>query len=293
MNNRHELWYVRKQGEISGPFSGSVITNHLIIGRLSLNDEISADKQHWLPVQHQTDLHPQLKQDDPDRAKRYMDERTGLDRRQAQQETPAEAKLRSGERRADEPEFETQRRELRRMLMHKYRARKEHMFWPMLATFLMLLALTMLAILYPTSLPVSLPNCSAPAAPEVNWNNCLKPELDLANIDMSRAKMRNSQLVGSNLMNATLQQADIAYADLRFANLSYSDMQNVILLGANLTQADLSYADLSNADLSYADLSNAKLGGSKLDNTRFDHAIWMNGQLCAPGSVGVCVPFVK
>lgn len=291
MKPKHGQWYIRKDGEISGPFNGSVITNHLIVGRLSLRDEVSADKHHWLPLRHQTRLHPVPV--DTDKAKRHMDERTGLDRRQQEVTPPPEAKLRRGERRADEPDIEIERRELRRVLMQKYRERHERMFWPLLLTFTVLVGITLLALFYPTTMPVPLPNCSAPAAPEVNWNNCLKSDSQLTGVDLTSAKLRNSELSSANLMNATLTQADIAYADLQFANLSYSNLTNVILLGANLNQADFSNANLSQADLSYADLTNANLGNTKLDGVRFDNAIWINGQICAPDSIGECIPLIE
>jgi len=276
---------------MSGPFNGSVITNHLIVGRLSMRDEVSADKQHWLPLQHQTQLHPDLS--DADKAKRHLDERTGLDRREQQVTPPPEAKQRRGERRADEPDIELERRELRRVLMQKYRNRHERMFWPLLITFIALVGITFLAVLYPTTIPVPLPNCAAPPTPEVNWNNCLKSDSQLAGADLTSAKLRNSDLTGVNLMNAALAGADIAYSDLRFTNLSYSNLENAILLGANLTQADFSNADLTQADLSYADLTNANLANAKLDGVRFDHAIWINGQICAPDSIGQCVPLIE
>lgn len=287
MTNKHGQWYIRSQGEISGPFNGSVITNHLIIGRLNLNDEVSADKQHWLPLAQQTALHPDSS--DKDKARRFLDERTGLDRRKMQKTVPPEAKKRRGERRAGEPEIEQERRALRRHLMQKYRQRRERMFWPLLATFLFLLALTVMAILFPTTIPMPLPNCGAPAAPGVNWNNCLKSRADLSNTDMTGAEIRNSQLGSAKMMNMVLVDADIAYANLRHANLSYSDLRGVSLFGSNLSEADLSYADLTGADLAYADLSNAKLGGTELSGARLDHAIWIDGRLCAQGSTGECL----
>jgi hypothetical protein len=292
MESKQGLWYVRQEGEIKGPFSATVITNHLIVGRMSANDEISTDKRHWTLVRHHPELQPQFDSDETERTRRLLDERTGLDRRR-QQQPVSEAKPRTRERRAHEPEFEARRRELRRLLLQKYRQRKQRAFWPVMATSVILLLLLLLAVRYPTTLPVPLPNCSAPAKPEVNWNNCLKPELDLAGSDLSQARLRNSQLIGSSLMNSSLNGADLAYADLRFVNFSYSDMRGATLLGANLAQADLSYSDLSNADLSYADLSDANLGSAKLDNARFDNTIWLNGQLCAPGSVGGCIPLVR
>ena len=213
MEERQGQWYIRKQGETSGPFNASVITNHLLAGRLTLNDEVSADNQHWLRLATQPHLHPELDDEQAERARRWMDERTGQDRRQQQQVTPPEASKRRGERRAQEPEIEQQRRALRQQLMQKYRQRHQRVFWPMLATFVLLLLLTILAVFYPTTLPVPLPNCSAPAAAQVNWNNCLKAESELANMDLTGAKLRNSQLLRSNFMNTTLVDADLAYSN--------------------------------------------------------------------------------
>lgn len=291
MKPKHGQWYIRKDGEISGPFNGSIITNHIIVGRLSMRDEVSADKRHWLPLQQQTPLHPDPP--DTDKAKRHLDERTGLDRREQQLTPPPEAKQRQGERRADEPDIELERRELRRTLMHKYRNRHERMLWPLLITCSALVAITLLAVFYPTTIPVPLPNCAAPPSPEVNWNNCLKSDSQLGGEDLTAAKLRNTDLTGANMMNAALASADIAYSDLRYANLSYSNLENSILLGTNLTQADLSNANLTQADLSYADLTNANLANANIEGVRFDHAIWLNGQICAPGSIGQCLPLVE
>jgi hypothetical protein len=287
MNDTHGQWYIRRQGEISGPFNASVISKHLQLGRLSMDDEVSADAQHWLPLAKQTALHPA--REDVDKVRRYLDERTGLDRRHQQKSPPREARKRRGDRRSPEPEETMSRRALRRYLMEQFRHRREKMFWPLLTTFVLLLALIILATLFPTTIPVPLPNCSAPPAPGVNWNNCLKPDLSLRGADLSGASFRNSQLSHADLMNAILTETDMAYANLYQANLSYSNLSHTSLFGSNLTEADLSYADLRNADLAYADLSNAKLGGAELEGARLDKAIWIDGRECAEGSVGECL----
>lgn len=287
MNHSYGQWYLRRNGEISGPFNASVITKHLQIGRLSMEDEVSADSEHWLPLAKQPALHPS--RDDTDKARRYLDERTGLDRRNKRKAPPREARKRRGDRRSPEAEETQSHRALRRYLMQQFRQRKEKMFWPLLMTFVLLLALTMMATLYPTKIPVPMPNCSAPAAPGVNWNNCLKPDLSLNGSDLSNASFRNSQMVRADLMNTLLSNADLAYVNLHQANLSYSNLSQASLFGSKLTEADLAYADLSGADLAYADLSNAKLGGAELRGARLDKAIWIDGRECAQGSVGECL----
>jgi hypothetical protein len=286
MSYKHGQWYIRKDGEITGPFNGSVIMNHLIVGRLKMQDEVSADKQHWLPLSQQTALHPDSKIDDKNR--RRLDERSGLDRRREKSAVVDAGIERGPDRRSLEPELSQRRRLLHRQLMQQYRQRRERLFWPLMATFSLLIALTLLATFFPTTLPLPLPNCNAAASPGVNWNNCLKSRVDLANQDLSAAKMRNSQLDNANLMNTLLDKADIAYANLRFANLSYSRLQNASLFGSNLSQADLSNADLRGADLAYADLRHAKLGGADLTGARLAHTIWIDGRTCADNAVGQC-----
>lgn len=287
MNNTQGQWFIRKKGEISGPFNASIITKHLQLGRLSMNDEVSADSEHWLPLSKQPALHPARQ--DGHKARRFLDERTGLDRRSNQRVPPVEARKRRGDRRSPEAEEEVSRRALRRYLMQQYLQRREKMFWPLLTTFLLLLSLMIMAMLFPSKIPVPMPNCSASAAPGVNWNNCMKPDLALSGADLSGASFRNSQMAGADLMNTLLPRADLAYANLQQANLSYSSLNNASLFGSNLTEADLSYADLSGADLAYADLSDAKLGGAELKGARLDKAIWFDGRQCAEGSVGECL----
>lgn len=100
--------------------------------------------------------------------------------------------------------------------------------------------------------------CSDPADFQVDWGEC----------DLSGAV-----LPGAVLPEANLSGANLSGADLWVANLSGAD-----LTGANLTGANLDGADLTDATLDEADLSNATLGGTT----------WVDGRVCAPGSVGTC-----
>jgi len=290
MENEQILWYTRKQGIVKGPFTSVIITNDLTLGRLRLTDEISHDQSQWQVIMNVPELHPTGNSEQRLKAKKQLDERNGFDRRVTDSESADQAvKRQQKERRRPESFQEIEHRRLHTVLMHKLRHQKQHVFWPLVMTFSLLIAATLLAIFYPSQLPVPLPNCTTPAAADVNWNNCLKPKVNLQDKDLTNMQLRNSQLIGSNLMNVKLNGADLAYADLRFTNLSYSQLNNTLLLGANLKQADLSYADLTNADLSFVDLRDANIGGSILNNTRFDNAIWTNGQLCAVNSVDQCI----
>ncbi|MDH5358402.1 MAG: pentapeptide repeat-containing protein [Gammaproteobacteria bacterium] len=290
MNNKNTLWYTRQKGSIKGPFNAAIIGNNLLLGRLKPNDEVSIDQVNWYQLVSQPQFTQHLGSEAMEQLKKSLDERNGFDRRFLETtDLPSTVQHRQNDRRQHETDLEIRRRQLHTLLMNKFRQRKEKLFWPLITTLFAVSITFMLAILYPEKLPIPLAKCNETASPNVNWSNCLKPQIDLQNQDLTHAQLRNSQLIGSNMMNTTLIGADIAYADLRFTNLSYSQLQNAILIGANLNKADLSYADLTEADLSYANLTGANLGGSLLNTVRLDHAIWINGQTCAPNSIGRCI----
>jgi len=289
MKNKNTFWYVRQQGKTTGPFLGPVITNNLLLGRLSMQHQACVDRVNWRPIEDIPTLHPA--KDIDIHTKITIDERNGFDRRHPSA-PPADIQLatRSKERRKPEPEDIIRRRRLHTVLMRKFREQTSPIFWPLALVGLFLGIIISLAIFSPTLLPTSKVDCNAAAGIAINWNNCAKPNISLMNIEMSNAQMRSANLAGANFMNATLSNSDMAYADLSASNLSYAQLQRVNLVGANLKNADLSSADLTNADLSYADLTDANLGGSVIDNVSFDHAIWPNGDICGAKSIGKCIP---
>ena len=290
MKQQMTLWYTRQNGNtVRGPFSESVLINLLLIGRIHDKDEVSTDQINWQYIYSQPKLQQGLTLARKTQDSQQLDERSGFDRRHPTDKKEPETQRRYKTRRADEAEEDIHTRQLRSLIMQKFRQQKQPIFWPLMILILVAVTISITTIFYAKPLPTTAIDCNSPAMPGLNWNNCLKSKVDLHDQILNDAQLRNSQLVGSNLMNTTLNNADMAYADLHFANLSYSQLKNAILLGANLKNADLSYSDLSNANLSYADLTNANLGDAKLDNARFDHAIWIDGQQCAVNSIGECL----
>lgn len=288
MKNKNTFWYVRQQGETTGPFLAPVITNNLLLGRLTMQHHACVDRVNWRPIEDIPALHPDKHIDI--QTKITVDERNGFDRRQTSaMNREAKHPTRSKERRKPEREDIIRRRRLHTVLMRKFREQTTPILWPLALVGLFLLTITSIAIFSPTLLPISEVNCNAPAGLAINWNNCSKPDIELANQEMSNAQMRSAYLTHANFMNATLRYADLAYADLSGSNLSYAQLQHTNLVGANLKKADLSYADLSHADLSYADLTDANLGDSVIESVSFDHAIWPNGDVCGARSIGKCI----
>lgn len=42
-----DLWYVRKDGRIRGPFPAGQVAREILLGRIRKNDELSVDREHW------------------------------------------------------------------------------------------------------------------------------------------------------------------------------------------------------------------------------------------------------
>ena len=51
-------WYSRREGVIRGPFTAEDITRYLLLGRICLDDELSADKSTWSPANCFSDMLP-------------------------------------------------------------------------------------------------------------------------------------------------------------------------------------------------------------------------------------------
>lgn len=293
MSQFSEKWFIRQQGNIKGPFTIALLRSNLKRGRLAETDEVSQDQQHWLRL---SDLLAAaiMRQSEPETSpvvdKHPIDERDGFDRRTelAEQSSAAERSQRKKTRREKENANIVRRRQLRTHRMRILFNQRENWFWPLFSISAVIIALFLIAFLYPTLLPLPETACDSPAKANVNWENCIKPRAELTAANLSRANLRNTQLAGAQLMSADLHAANLSYANLQEANLSYADLSKANLMGSHLQHADLSNSLLSNANLSFADLTGANLGNSELEGAQLGHAIWIDGKQCLPHSVGEC-----
>lgn len=283
MRDQTKLWYTRHQGEQRGPFTTALVRANINRGRLCSHDRVSHDQQQWLAVADvpafQEALFASVSHDD---------DRSGFDRRHLNTPQPPPPNQRQGERREPEPQAVIEHRQFRTRMLRGYQMRKEKAFWPLVSLFLVVLFILLLAVVYPTQLPLPQSQCEQPPSPKVNWTNCLMGARDLGAVDLSEALMRNSYLSGSNLSGAKLTDADLAFADLSSLKLSQANMRGADLQGADLRGADLRNADLSKVDLSFADLRDTRLDGAVFDGANLHRTLWSDGRECSPGSVGEC-----
>lgn len=82
--------------------------------------------------------------------------------------------------------------------------------------------------------------------------------------------------------------AKLEGADLRGKNLSGYDFRGADLEDANLSGANLSNANFKNADLENTNLKGAIITGTIFSGAELEYATWVDGRVCAEGSIGGC-----
>lgn len=298
-DREHELWFTRMDGAVQGPHPSGLISRFLLLGRLTLDDDISLDGENWQPVRAFPRLIPEELQhgDTPEARERLLQARLREDERLRERRgsgpVPPEVRdMRVGERRQPEPETMIRHRRQRAEWLARPReslnaAMRGPIPW-VGAGAAVLIAVILLVWSRDGVEPGTLPDCHLPAAPEVNWSYCRMVGLDLRGVDLSRANLRNTDFLETRLDGARLSDADLSYADLRRSRLDDADLRGAVLTGATLQAAVLARANLEGADLSYVSVLGADLTGVRLDGAVLDRAIWTDGRICANGSVGTC-----
>ena len=315
-----QLWYTRREHEIRGPFPALQISRFILLGRIRVTDELSTNQNDWqlvtdVPVLMPEELKASL--DTPEAQERLLiarmreDERNSHDRREGGgSDVPDdERRKRPGnDRRKDEDEQLIRHREIKTAIAESAKKSQENHFFRGVFATILIAGLIGGAWYYQPWEKQESVDCNAPAQPWVNWSNCLMEGVRLATTDLRGARMRNANIANGDFRGSQLGGADLAYTSLVGANLSGTQMSQASMVGANLRNADLSGANLTGANLAYAifqganlsgadltgaDLSNANFKGANIKSSRIadaklDKTIWINGKLCAVGSVGNC-----
>lgn len=293
------VWYVRRRGEIIGPYPAGLISRYILLGRVRDDDEISADGTEWTPVRDHPELIPSVMKaaaDDPlaqqrlEAARRWADERTRERRAEADAGAPPEDHRQRGDRRTSEDPAAVDHRAARAVRAHEQQSVSAHSFALVLIVGVVAVVLGGVAYFHRPPPPSSSSLCSSAPASKVNWSNCVLDGAQLARADLTGAVLYSARLTAANLAGARLAASNASYATLSLASLEDADLRDANLTGANLRRARLVRARLDRADLSYADLTGADLAGATLAGARLGNAIWTDGRICAPGSVGACQP---
>lgn len=308
MKMPHTLWYLRRGDTVQGPFAARLLSRQLILGRVTEDDQVSTDRIVWKRIADVPELVPALLQADRKdpvarqrlmAALRWEDERNGRDRRAGPSYGARSGDKRRGrERRGLEELKEVNHRAFRATRQGTEAAQwrrseqeaERRGLWQIGALVVLLALAGVGAYLFVPRNPVTpVPECAAAPRPQVNWSNCRLEGAKLVRAALAGAYMPNVQLTRAQLGGAELRNADAAYANFAMADLRSATMAGANLMGASLRGAVLVNADFSNANLAYADFSNAQIDAAKFENAALAKAIWVDGTVCAQGSVGVCL----
>ncbi len=328
MIKKPHVWYVRRDREIRGPFPAGMITRHILLGRIVDTDQLSPDQRDWRLVTALPELIPdEMKADldDPENQERLRIARLREDERQAgdrRQDEAIEADLpddirrkRTGDERRESETYEAVRhREIKTEFRQNIsRPGTENYQARIILLILFIVAIGAMAVKIGPGYNIAVNLCDSVAGKGVNWSNCFKEGEDLAGRNLSGAMLGNSQLSAVDMSRAVLNAARMNYANMsranaQFANFSGASMLGVVgrnadFSGAILVNVDLSYAilqganlsnaNLTNADLTHVVLNGAQLEGAVLTGAKLDKAIWIDNTVCAPESVGRCIPIPR
>lgn len=292
---KQKLWYVRRDGQIRGPYPSGGVRRFVLLGRVVPEDEVSLDRESWQPVSMVPEVIPpevrraleEGKTDQLIASRLREDERNGRERRVAADDREFRRR-RKGERRQAELEIMQNHRQAKTDLLERRGKRPLPLFSMVTIGALVLLAIGF-GIYLGAPAPLPDPDCDGKPAPGVNWRNCKLDGIELEAAELDGARLNNGTFRRAMLSGAKFNDSDMQYVDLTESDLSYAELKRASMKGATLRHTDLSYADLSEADLSFADLTGANLGGARLHQVRLDNAIWINGVICQPGSLGNCL----
>ncbi len=116
---------------------------------------------------------------------------------------------------------------------------------------------------------------SAHAFVQADLDKVLKTKICVSPCDLSSAPLSGKDLTASLLTGANLTSANLSGRSTKLDN-------------ANMVNANLSNADVSNASFQNVNLTGAMIAGWKFTRTDFSGATWVDGRICAKGSVGTC-----
>ena len=283
-------WYIKKKGVITGPFPSGQISQLLVVGRLTIDDEVSHDKDEWLAIKDIPALIPEVLNDanQAERlaaAKRWADER----REERRDDNPKTPNRNSAGRRHEEDVQEVEYRHRRESIYKQFRERPQKAFATLFIFAVVIIGIVWGSFNYSPLILVDEPNCSELPRKGVNWRNCNKPLFVAIRADISESNLHSVIIRDANLFASNFNKTRMDYSNLSGGNLSYAVFENANLKGANLINTDLRNANFKSANLTYVDFTGANITNVNFDNADLSNAIWINGLRCKSDSIGSCI----
>ncbi len=294
-SSRHQQWYIRRSGVVRGPFTKEKITHYLLHGRLKRNDEFSLDQKRWQLVSELPKILSSML---------FKEGEAGLLRQQSMAEKPWEA--RQAELNSESHHQQAEQAAADEFIEHESlisldstgstavnieRLGKGKQVSRPLVGFVIFSLLSVMIVMIYLNQPEPKANvidCAGAAAPRVNWSNCQMEAALLTGVNLTGATMQNMNLMRVDLSGSQLVDANLSFSNLSVSDLNGADLREATLVGVSFRGADLGGVVFDGADLSYADLDGANISNASLLGVKLDKTKWIDGRLCAVGSIGHC-----
>lgn len=124
--------------------------------------------------------------------------------------------------------------------------------------------------------------------------------IDLTGSSLNSTSARSARIRDADAVGTSWIRSDVSGVDFTDSRLSQIRIIEALASSAQFTGADLTKANLSRSDFTGADFSNALLrnvdlreavvDGATLDGADLSNAFWIDGTICAEGSIGRCIP---
>lgn len=281
--DQQHLWYIRQEGEVSGPFPTGQIVQYLVLGRFTGSEEASANQDEWKPISDIDELNGQLDSlPDIDMARRWADERR-RDRRYDKIEEREE-----DDRREDESLKEQISRAARELLIETFwDASSNGAKVSMLVVGAVVLFVGALILLTPNRGGVT-ERCAMPFAQGVDLSHCDIADAQINLVNLTRANLMGSHLDGAKVVNSSFMMANLQYMELNHAKIRNVSFARANATGVSFRKAKLQGVNFDMTNLSYADFRGAKFKDVDFETAIMTNAIWTDGTVCAGSSVKTC-----
>ncbi len=275
MNKETQLWYLKANGRVKGPFATGLISKNILLGRIHSNDLLSQDKEVWRKASSINEVMPEVikHRNEANYKERLKAARRWADEREQMREVDAE-----GNEKIYVPRKKSTHLQI-----------KTTGILGILSLIIVFLGLITALFIYTPDDPLAKIDCSALAADGIVFDGCHLQRKNFSKQSLKGSSFKNTLLQSANFKASKLQESQMDYANLSHANLSGANFTGASLRAVDLRGTVLKETIFTNADLSYADLTGAKASKIKLTGTRLSNTIWFNGRVCHMESIGRCL----
>lgn len=117
-----------------------------------------------------------------------------------------------------------------------------------------------------TDFSTALAGCNDTAEPGVQWQDCRKRNLIVADYDFTGANFTRADLTSSDLRGTNLTESQFVKANLVRASLKGSRAVNANFSGVTASRTDFSESNLTDTDFSKSEIIRSDFSGSRMEN---------------------------